>query len=109
MEGASSKALDALGQFPIVQASVAVLILLGGIYMIFKASKDRVRPPELIPQWLMMGPLYDMMGAVHDVAEETRRTNDLLRENKELLSDVLQETRNTRQTLELIRNESRLR
>jgi hypothetical protein len=101
-------AFKVLGQWPIIQAAVALVVIFAGIYLMRRGEKDK-KPPELIPQWLMMGPLHDMMGAVHDVAEESRRTNDLLRENKELLSDALQEARNTRQTLELIRNESRLR
>lgn len=57
----------------------------------------------------MIGPMHDMIGAVHDVAEQSRRTNELLREIKDLQSDTLREFQNARQTLELIRNESRLR
>ena len=57
----------------------------------------------------MIGPMHDMIGAVHDVAEQSRRTNELLREIKDLQGDTLREFQNARQTLELIRNESRLR
>lgn len=102
MDGASEKAFGALGQFPIIQAAVAIMILLGGVYMIFKASKDKGRAPDPMPQWLMMGPLHDMMEAVHDIAEESRRANDLLKECRDALLAC-------KSALELIRNESRLR
>jgi hypothetical protein len=102
MEGATNKAFDALGQFPLVQGAVGLLILLGGVYLIFRASKDRATPREQIPPWLMMGPLHDMMAAVHDIAEESRRANELLKEVRDALMAC-------KSTLELIRNESRLR
>jgi hypothetical protein len=44
MEGATNKAFGALGQFPLVQGAVGLLILLGGVYLIFRASKDRTGP-----------------------------------------------------------------
>ena len=57
----------------------------------------------------MIGPMHDMIGAVHDVAEQSCRTNELLREIKDLQGDTMREFQNARQALELIRNESRLR
>jgi len=50
-----------------------------------------------------------MIGAVHDVAEEARRTNELLREIKDVYGDALREFQIARQTIEMIRNESRMR
>lgn len=72
-------------------------------------DKPAIAPPPPVPQWIMMGPMHDMMQSVHEVAEEARRTNDLLREVKDLLGDNVRETQHARQTLELIRNESRMR
>ncbi|MBN8956512.1 MAG: hypothetical protein J0H17_08010 [Rhizobiales bacterium] len=66
-------------------------------------------PGKAVPQWLMMGPLHDMMQSVPEIAEETRRTNDLLREFKDLQGDILRELQTSRESLDLIRNESRLR
>lgn len=111
MDAVNDKAFAALGAYPIVQAAVALLILMAGLYFVFRASRDKPPPPphEPVPQWIMMGPLHDMIGAVHDVAEEARRTNDLLREIKDVMGDVVRETQTSRQTLELIRNESRMR
>ncbi|MEH6950517.1 hypothetical protein V4R08_04085 [Nitrobacter sp. NHB1] len=102
MDGVSGKAFGALGQFPIIQAAVAVLILLGCVYLIFRASKDRATPREQIPQWLIMWPLHDMMAAVHDTAEESRRATELLKEARDALLAC-------KTMLELIRNESRMR
>lgn len=103
MEGVTEKAFGALGQFPIIQASVAVVIIIVGVFMILKASKDRNHhAPDPMPQWLMMGPLHDMMKAVHDIAEESRKANETLKENRSILNAC-------KSVLEMIRNESRLR
>jgi hypothetical protein len=44
MEGATNKAFGALGQFPLVQGAVGLLILLGGVFLFFRASMDRTGP-----------------------------------------------------------------
>ncbi|MGB5902548.1 MAG: hypothetical protein WBH00_06810 [Xanthobacteraceae bacterium] len=91
------------------------MLVLSAIYIAFRATRDKpaapppLPPREPVPQWLMIGPMHDMIGAVHDVAEQSRRTNDLLREIKDVMGDTLRETQHARQTLELIRNESRMR
>jgi hypothetical protein len=103
MDTVAKSAFDAFGAFPIVQIAVAAAVFSAIWAAATRGSRDSAsKPPELIPQWLTIGPLHDMMGAVHDVAEEARRTNDLL-------GDVLRELQNARQTLEMIRNESRMR
>lgn len=112
MDAINDKAFAALGAYPIIQSAVAITILLGALYLVVRATRDKpVAPPphEPVPQWIMMGPMHDMIGAVHDVAEQSRRTNELLREIKEVMSDNVRETQHARQTLELIRNESRMR
>jgi hypothetical protein len=111
MGAINDKAFAALGAYPIIQSAVAITILLGALYLVMRATRDKpaIPPREPVPQWLMMGPLHHMMQSVHVVAEESRRTNDLLREVKDLLGDSVRETQHARQTLELIRNESRRR
>lgn len=110
MDGLTKPAFDAISAFPIIQVVVSAMILLAGVYVMTRGSRDNAsKPPELIPQWQLMGPFHDMMQSVHEVAEETRRTNDLLKDSNDLMGDVLNEFRTARQTLELIRNESRLR
>ncbi|MGX9390496.1 hypothetical protein ACWX0K_07215 [Nitrobacteraceae bacterium UC4446_H13] len=108
MDAINDKAFAALGAYPIIQSAVAITILLGALYLVIRATRDKpaapppLPPREPIPQWLMMGPLHDMIGAVHDVAEQSRRTNDLLeRADQSLMACKV--------TLELIRDESRLR
>jgi hypothetical protein len=112
MDGINDKAFAALSAYPIVQSAVAIAILLGAFYLVIRATRDKpppLPPHEPVPQWIMMGPLHDMMGAVHDVAEQNRRTNDLLKEIKDGQGDMLREFQTARQTLEMIRNESRMR
>ncbi len=69
-------------------------------------------PPCASPAGYRDEAVHDMVQSVHEVAEvveEARRTNDLLREVKDLLGDNVRETQHARQTLELIRNENRMR
>lgn len=112
MDAINDKAFAALGAYPIIQSAVAITILLGALYLVIRATRDK--PPPLpahdpVPQWLMIGPMHDMIGAVHDVAEQSRRTNDLLKDSNNIMGDMLTEFRAARQTLEMIRNESRMR
>lgn len=110
MEGLAKSAFDSFNAFPIIQVAVAAAVFYAIWAAATRGQRDNAaKPPELIPQWLMIGPLHDMMQSVHEVAEEARRTNDLLKDNNDILGDVLTEFRTARQTLELIRNESRLR
>ena len=110
METIAKSAFDSFNAFPIIQVAVAAAVFYAIWGAATRGSRDNAaKPPELIPQWILIGPLHDMMGAVHDVAEETRRTNDLLREFRDLQNDILRELQHARQTLEMIRNESRMR
>lgn len=110
MEGLAKSAFDSFNAFPIIQVAVAAAVFYAIWAAATRGSRDSAsKPPELIPQWLMMGPAHDAMQSVHELAEEARRTNDLLKDSNDILSDVLTEFRTARQTLELIRNESRLR
>lgn len=105
MDAINDKAFAALGAYPIIQSAVAITILLGALYLVVRATRDKpppLPPHEPVPQWLMIGPMHDMIGAVHDVAEQSRRTNDLLeRVDQSLMACKV--------ALELIRDESRLR
>lgn len=55
-------------------------------------DKPPLPPRGPVPQWIMMGPMHDMMQSVQEVAEEARHSNDLLREIKDVMGDVLRET-----------------
>lgn len=103
MDGVSEKAFSALGQFPIIQASVAIMIMLGGIYMIFKASKDRGAVSQNhTPPWIYSGPVHDTMKTIERIEQYSRSNN-------ELLKDIREAAVACKSALELIRNESRLR
>lgn len=109
METAAKQAFDSFNAFPIIQVAIAAAVFYAIWAAATRGQRDSGPKTEPVPQWIMIGPLHDMIGAVHDVAEEARRTNDLLREFKDLQNDILRELQHARQTLELICNESRMR
>lgn len=102
-----SKALEALGAFPIVQAAVAILVVLAGIYLMRRGEKDK-KPSSIepVPQWLMMGPAHDAIGAVHDIAEQGRVQIHILERIETVLKDGAKEQRVQTQLLEQIANEN---
>jgi hypothetical protein len=106
-----AEALKSLGAFPLVQAAVALLVILAGIWLVVRGNRDKKTGDSgsTIPQWLMMGPAHDAIGAIHDMAEQSRVTNHILERGEALLNEIAKEQRETTQMLELIRNESRLR
>lgn len=105
-----TEALKALGAFPVVQAAVAIMVILAGVWMVLRGGRDKKpEKQETIPQWLLMGPAHDAMGAIHDMAEQSRVSNHILERQETLLKEVAKEQREQTQLLEMIRNESRLR
>jgi hypothetical protein len=107
------KAFESLGSFPIIQAAIAVFIIIVGYYVLIprgeKDGKAAQRDLGSIPQWLLMGPVHDAMGAIHDIAEQGRIRNGILERIEDLAADIAKEQREQTQLLEMIRNESRLR
>lgn len=103
-----SETVKALGQWPILQFAAVVITMIAGIYAIRRGEKDR-KPEQPIPQWMMMGPMHDMMEAVHNMAEQGRQQTDLLRRIDDHMADILRQAEMNKSTLEAIRNESRLR
>lgn len=110
METVAKSAFDSFNAFPIIQVAVAAAVFYAIWAAATRGSRDNAaKPPELIPQWLMTGPAHDAMQSIHEIAEEARRNNDLMRDIRDVMGDILRESQTARQTLELIRNESRLR
>ncbi len=113
------KAFESLGAFPVVQAAVAIIIIWAGYILIPRGEKDGKqvqRDTGVIPQYLMMGPAHDAIGAIHEMNEQSRRTIDLLQqvvvELKSIAEsnhDLIVEAHRGTGVLEAIRNESRLR
>jgi hypothetical protein len=106
-----AEALKSLGAFPVVQAAVAIIIILVGILAFLRGGRDRKNSDAIptIPPWLMMGPAHDAIGAIHDMAEQSRQQTKMLERIESVTSDLLKETHNNTSVLEMIRNESRLR
>lgn len=109
MEGLAKEAFSFTGPFPIIQAAVLLIVIYGIYAAATRGQRDSGAKPEPVPQWLMMGPLHDMMQSVHEVAEQGRQQTDLLRRIEGQLGDLLRQTEIAKATLEAIRNESRLR
>lgn len=107
-----SEALKALSGYPIIQATVAILVLFAGIYLWRRAELDRKTSgpaAQAMPAWTLYGPAHDAMLAIHAIAEQGRATNHILERIEDTLSDISKDQRETKQTIEMIRNESRLR
>src|ERR1700675_3470731 len=98
-----TEALKSLGAFPIVQAAVALLVLLAGIWLMRRGERDKkIEAPDQIPQWIMMGPAHDAIGAVHDIAEQCRRNTELLGRIEEHSRQTAEEARRNTGILEMI-------
>jgi hypothetical protein len=103
-----TEALKSLGSYPLVQAAVAILILMAGVWVVFRGERDK-KSSDPIPQWTMMGPMHDAIGAIHDMAEQGRKQCDLLERSEAHLQHLSETARAGQAILEMIRNESRLR
>jgi hypothetical protein len=105
-----AEALKALGSFPIIQAAVALLIVFSGLAIAWyvarngKKPADNGAPTAAVPQWLLMGPLHDAIGAVHDIAEQGRGTNIILDRIDKATVEMAKEQREQTMLLEDIRN-----
>lgn len=108
MDAINDKAFAALGAYPIIQSAVAITILLGALYLVVRATRDKpaVPPPlpphEPAPQWLMIGPMHDMIEDAADIADHMRQQTKLLEKIEASLMAC-------KVSLDLIRDESRLR
>lgn len=97
-----AEAFKSLGAFPVLQAAIAILILLAGIWLVFRGGKDRKQNEDSgIPQWL---PIHDAIGAIHAIAEQSREMIRLLGRIENLSGDIAKEQREQTMLLEDIRN-----
>lgn len=100
-----TKVFEALGPWPIVQFAAALLIGIFGLRAMSRGDRDR-KPStgnsNGQPTWSLYGPVHDAMGAVHEMNEQSRKQIDIL----DRIDTGVQACKTT---LELIRNESRLR
>jgi hypothetical protein len=108
--------LRAFKDYPIIQGVLSVVsIFVMAFVLIRKGERDRKSMNgnggyrEPIPQFLLISPLNDVFGAIHDMAEQGRQTNQYLERLVDLEDDQLREMFLHRQLLEFIRNNQEMR
>lgn len=97
--------LKSLAGYPPLAALAGFAIIIGGgVWLLLRGERDRKSNGngQTLPAWTLYGPAHDTMGAIHDIAEQSRRQTDLL----ERIDAGIQ---GCKAALEMIRNESRLR
>lgn len=95
-------ALKALSQWPIVQGFFVIVITFLGIIAYRRGERDRrnLGPTAVeIPLFILNGPLAEAIGAVHDISEQSRTSNDLLRQ-------LIDELRRQNELMEWIGNQA---
>jgi len=83
----------ALGHWPVVEAFFVIVISFLGVVTYRRGEKDRRSLGSAaleIPLFFLSGPLADTMNAVHNLSEQSRRTNDLL---EQLIREVREQNR----------------
>jgi hypothetical protein len=107
-----AKASDALSPFgPVVQAFFIVMIAFVSFMAMRRGEKDRkdgLASVE-VPMFLMGGPVSDAIGAIHDIAEESRATTMLLRGIADGLGEANRNMVKTHMLLEAIYNAQEMR
>jgi hypothetical protein len=98
------EALKSLGAFPLVQAAVALLIIGAGVWMVFRGSREKKPGSNGTPSWTLYGPVHDVMGAIHEMGEQSRETNKILSRIETLWREHTKEQREQTMLLEDIRN-----
>lgn len=101
-----AEAFKALSAYPIIQGAIALLVLLVGVHVMRRGENDRKNGngngAPAIPGWVMMGPIADAISAIHEMNEQSRA-------QVKLLERIEEAQQANKVTLEMIRNESRLR
>jgi hypothetical protein len=78
-----TEAAKGLQQWPVVEGFFIIVIAFLGLLTYRRGEKDRksMGPAAIeIPLFLLSGPLADAIGAVHDISEQSRVQNELLRQ-----------------------------
>lgn len=99
------EALKSLGPFVLLQAACSLLIILAGVWAIFRGSREKKSTPtDGAPKWSLYGPVHDVMGAIHAMNEQSRESNRIGERIEHLLREQAKEQREQTQLLEDIRN-----
>lgn len=81
-----------------------VVIAIGG-FATWRGLVDKKKEapdPGTIPMWVMIGPVHDALQAIHDMAEEGRTRNAVLRDIDQTLERIDRGQQYTHQVLEAI-------
>lgn len=86
---AELESLKALGQFPIIQAALFIVIVGGGALATYMGLREK-KPinNNAAPQWTLYGPAHDVMSAIHEMNEQSRELNNILRRVEETLKSA---------------------
>lgn len=103
------EALKSLGAFPVVQAAVALIVLLAGVWMMFRGSQDKKPPTNGTPSWALYGPVHDAMRAMHEMTEQSREGNRTLLRIEDEVKEIRKEQREGTMLLEAIQNNQVMR
>lgn len=104
MSALLDEVFKALANYPIVESAVALLILIFGYRAMREGRRDGPQPAPSYqsheyPAWMLTGPAYEMINAIHEIKNQERRQT-------ELLSELSRESRRQTQLLENIWNEN---
>lgn len=97
------EALKSLGAFPLVQAALFVMTVLAGIWVFLRGSKD-AKNASLVPPWMLIGPVADLINSVRAIAEQGRATNHILERIEAETKNIAKDHREQTMLLEDIRN-----
>lgn len=107
-----AEASKALSSWPVVNGFFIIVITFLALMMVRRGERERKNGGASnmeIPMYLMGGPVHDAMGALHDIAEECRTTNTILRDICRSVDDFNKGQSLTHKLLEDLRNERELR
>ena len=108
--------LKGLQDYPIIQALLSVASLLAMAFILVrKGERDRKTingnggSRESVPNFLLISPLSDVFGAIHDMAEDGRNANKFLEQIVEGQAEMNKELLYHKHLLEFIRNNQEMR
>lgn len=89
-----AKLLDSLKGYPLVEAAAAVIVILGGLRAIRWGERDRHEAqgaaPEHIPNWLLYGPVADLIGIMRQQLTDRQLAMAVQQETNEKLEEILE-------------------
>jgi hypothetical protein len=90
-------ALKSLDPFALLQAVIAVLIVLVWSWMMFRGSRDKKSPNGAVPAWTLYGAAHEAMVAIHEMNEQSREANRILTRAEAILKEIMRDQREQRE------------